>query len=141
MNLNEFVDCLDRYGSNPERWPGPLAESGRKLLADSDEAMLLLDETRRLDDMLNALPMLPAAPNLQRRIVDELAVESRQRGFPWFGLSLWRPVLAGAFSLALGVLIGISQPTESQYQADSALLEDLALLAFSAEFEELPYVE
>jgi predicted Abi (CAAX) family protease len=89
----------------------------------------------QLDQALERLPVEPAPAGLRERIMAELPEDSWQRLSNWLTASLWRPALAAAFSLALGFAIGFYQ-TEP---ADQDLVDELSMLAFSADFEELPY--
>lgn len=91
----------------------------------------------QLDQALERLPIEPAAAGLSERIMAELPEDPWQRFSNWLTASLWRPALAAAFSLALGFVIGFYQTDPT----DQDLVDDLSMLAFSADFEELPYDE
>jgi hypothetical protein len=126
MNVTEFEDCLDRFGSDLSDWPGREREAGQALLAHSTEARYLLAESALLADALST-PAIRAPAGLADRIVLQ-AVKSKPITRPvvavekptmWarlediFPLAL-RPssalVLPAVF--ALGLLVGFFSSSE-----------------------------
>ena len=51
MTNEEFRDCLDRYGTNLERWPAAWRAAGRAI-ADTSEGRRQLDAGVRSDALL-----------------------------------------------------------------------------------------
>ncbi|MDH3643000.1 MAG: hypothetical protein OES38_12940 [Gammaproteobacteria bacterium] len=148
MNIEEFADCLDRWGSDFEQWPALQKDSARNLLATSKRAGAkragarraaeMLAEARRLDDLLTNLQANAAehrAPmGLQRSILEQLPPhDPLQNALDWFSAALWRPALAAACTLLLGFALGVSAPLAT----DDAMLNDVSMLAFSTTYEEL----
>ncbi|WP_049792622.1 hypothetical protein [Polymorphum gilvum] len=79
MTLEEFRDCLDRYGDDPARWPD--AAAARALLEESDAARAALDEMRRLRAAFSASAGSPRAPaGLADRIARRAALEAPAAG-------------------------------------------------------------
>ena len=142
MNLDTFLDHLDRYGPDLHRWPDEVRAPARTLLATSEQATTAMVDARRLASLLDALPDRPAAPYLASRIAARASAETDlgSRLGRWFGNTFWGPAIAAAIPLALGFVLGFSyqQPQEAD---DVILLETVAMLPFSRSFEELPYEE
>ena len=142
MNLDTFLDHLDRHGPDIDVWPDGVRADAHALLAASAEAATAMDDARRLAVALAALPDQPAAPYLASCIAARAGAEKdpASRLGQWFGNTFWRPAVAAAIPLALGFVLGFSyqQPRETD---DAILLETVGMLPFSRSFEELPYEE
>lgn len=140
MTLDTFIENLDRYGPDLAAWPTADAAAARALLKRSAPAAQAMDQALAVDALLRALPDRPAAAHLARRISARAGVSSDlwTAFADWFGQALWRPALAAALPLILGFVLGFTSPQRSDTN-DAELLETVGLLAFSANFEELPY--
>lgn len=142
MNLDTFLNHLDRHGPEIDGWPDDVRAGAHALLAASAEAATAMDDARRLTVALAGLPDRPAAPYLASRIAARARAETDpgSRLGQWFGSTFWRPAVAAAIPLALGFVLGFSyqQPLETD---DAILLESVGMLPFSRSFEELPYAE
>src|ERR1700754_3915414 len=101
MNVTEFEDCLDRFGSDLSDWPSRDREAGQALLASSSEARHLLAEAALLADVLST-PAIRAPVGLADRIVLQ-AVKSKPITRPVAAVekrAVWTR-LADIFPLAL----------------------------------------
>jgi len=101
MDVREFEDCLDRFGSDLPDWPPREREAGEALLAHSDEARDLLAESILLADALST-PLIRAPAGLADRIVLE-TVKSPTTARPILAVEkppLWARLL-DVFPLAL----------------------------------------
>lgn len=139
MTLDTFIEHLDRYGPDLDRWPVAVRPSGRAFEASSKQAAAAVAEARRLAEILAGLPDRPAPAHLAARIAAR-AVPGEDlwtRLDAWFRRALWRPALAASVPLALGFVLGLSDPQGADTD-DAYLLETIALLPFSQRFEELP---
>jgi len=99
MDIREFEDCLDRFGSDLSDWPSAEREAGKALLEQSAAARDLLAESDLLKAALSA-PATRAPAGLADRIVLQ-AVESVVRPIPAVEKPTMRSRLAGIFALAL----------------------------------------
>lgn len=77
MTLGRFQEILDAYGADPRRWPAAERNDAEALLARSAEARRAQDEARRLDRMLDMLPM-PDAPKLDAALLAARAMAASQ---------------------------------------------------------------
>ena len=130
MTNEEFRDCLDRYGTNLERWPAARRAAGRAF-ADTSEGRRQLDAACAFDALLAETLEVPEPLGLKARIVAHVNAEGRLADMlSWLFAPLWRPIAFAAAPLALGFTLGFTYPeTES-------LEEAVAIIAFS-EIEEV----
>lgn len=68
MNIADFEDLLDRLGDDLSLWPAPQQQAADLLLRSSEQARLLLDESRLLRRALSA-PPVRAPSRLTERIM------------------------------------------------------------------------
>lgn len=68
MNVADFEDLLNRLGDDMSTWPAQQQQSAANLLRSSDEARLVLDESRRLRRALSTTP-IQARAGLTDRIM------------------------------------------------------------------------
>jgi ferric-dicitrate binding protein FerR (iron transport regulator) len=141
LSLAEFRELVAAYGAVPERWPEPLREPARALLAASAEARALAAREEELDAVLQDCAPPPLSPAFERRL-NEIPVRAR-RGMRFRPRALWAPALAWALAAVCGVWLGSAYPEEqtsedvrATSESDEALLE-LASGAF-VELEEEP---
>lgn len=67
MQIKEFQELVDRWGSRVERWPEPQRQQAVSLLEQSEEARIILAEAARIEGL--AKPEVKAPPGLADRIV------------------------------------------------------------------------
>ena len=72
MRHEEFVLLVDRYGSNWHRWPPRDRHAAQALLSRSAEAQTVWEEARRLDEILNRMPVEPASDALRASILSRI---------------------------------------------------------------------
>lgn len=101
---------VDAYGGDPARWPAQEREAAVALLSGDRELARAADAARRLDLMLDSLPVPQPSPALRVALK-----EIPERGNPllemiagWFGL--WRPAAGLAAAAVLGIVIGVANP-------------------------------
>lgn len=70
MTVDEFRECLDRYGGDLATWPPLTARAGRRLLADSLAAQAMLDEMVAIELALGGGADSPP-PDLADRIFEK----------------------------------------------------------------------
>jgi len=126
-----FEEALDRWGGNFANWPGDAAEWGRRLVETSEEARRAHAQAVRLEDALGALPPLAASEDLKRRIA---SAAGARYGKPFHG-RLWRPAIAAAIPLLVGFWLGLNQGQSDATRS----AEEVGLIAFTANLEELDY--
>lgn len=152
MSPERLRDLLDNYGSRESNWPSELRESMRAALdslernnslerwdslepGESLELRVALREARELDELLDSYA--PPLAQLEQRILEALPQPLLERLFSWLvperGSELWRPALAAALPLLLGVTLGLNGLlSESDTGVDWAAQEQY-LLALPAE--------
>ncbi len=113
MTLNEFEDCIGRYGTAIETWPQAVRPSALALLAATPDAARMLDQALRLDRLftVGACPAPPAvAAILSRAIVARPSVWRRFSAAlgPELGSLSWLHAGGLAACLVVGVIIGSS---------------------------------
>lgn len=107
MTLDRFLDLLDRHGPVIDRWPASDQDGAEALLAASAEARSAMADARAVSAALNDLRVLPPSAALLGRILD---AAPRQRR--WISEILsWRPAVAFAAALVVGVYLGAMVPT------------------------------
>jgi hypothetical protein len=114
MNVADFEDLLDRLGDDISAWPAPQRRSAADLLRSSDQARLLLEEARRLRQVLSAPPVRAPAGLTDRlmlsipRTEPKPAARPAQPLRPWYsGLAFLVSPRAPGLILAVCFLIGI----------------------------------
>lgn len=121
-SLSRFVEILDAYGSDRNRWPKEDREQLELLLATSPHAQQLLKETAKLDSMLNQFAASEISQEVRKQVVD--AIPFGKSGFaerlldwlfPEGPEFLWRPALAVTLPLLIGFVLGLVtlEPAES----------------------------
>lgn len=112
MNRDQARALLDAYGADAAKWPEQRRED-LALFLDRDEAGAdLLEEARQLDHVLAAYK-LPGV-DLADQVLNALPQSGLERLLDWLmpvPASLWwRPAMAAALPLAIGVCIGALTP-------------------------------
>ena len=147
MTPQRLQELLDAHGVELERWPQPEGAAARALCERDPVAAALVAEARALEDLLlEARLELAPSPQLQRRVAEIPLRHPRRQpaAMLWpFGGAL-RTLMAGAFTLALGLATGLSTlelaPTDEQGETESwEEFESLALgpELYASEDEEL----
>ncbi|MEE4279387.1 MAG: hypothetical protein V2I82_13045 [Halieaceae bacterium] len=108
MQIDEFTELLDRYGSRSEDWPTSQRDAMRALLSASNAAREALHAAQQLDVALDAYVM--QSPDLTERIMARLPRSRLQEVLDWLLPSMpslwWRPAFAAAMPLLLGIAVG-----------------------------------
>ncbi len=125
ISIDRFRTLLDAYGATADRWPEVEREAALALVARSAEARTMMDDARKLDDLLDSLPVADPSPELAGRILAAAPVAApqlpphrrsswfrRSFGTLWPELPTWRPAAALAASLACGLVTGAFLPAE-----------------------------
>ena len=129
MTNEEFRECLDRYGSDLERWPDGQRAVARAF-AGTAAGRRELDAARAFDALLAEASSVPEALGLRERILANVRAQGRPIDLVfWLFAPLWRPAALAVAPLALGFTVGFTYP-----ETDS-LEEAVAVIAFT-EIEE-----
>ncbi|MDR6293844.1 MULTISPECIES: hypothetical protein [Inquilinus] len=133
MTLDRFLDLLDRHGPVIDRWPGPDQDGAEALLAQSAPARSAMADARAVATALNDLRVAPPSAALLGRILDAAPRPRR-----WISEILsWRPAVAFAAALVVGVWLGAMAPTPVQASDDDwstfgfAMADDVSSLGVS----------
>lgn len=125
MALDRIRALLEAYGATPERWPEEERAAAQDLLAESNEARILLREATSLDGALDVVEAPAPSEELMRR-VEEL-VYLRPATLPQHSnakpslthrlrawRAAWRPaVLAASGALGLAIGVAAAQPSKT----------------------------
>jgi hypothetical protein len=145
MNLQRFEQLIDAYGTDPQRWPVAERSAALKLLADSEQAAELLQQTVWLDksldqfaapafdqlhDRLLKMPLPAQSKSLLERLVQWLLPLGPGEFAEW-----WRPATLACLPLVFGLFIGMrldlfADPSV-EFTADDAELMYIALADYS----------
>lgn len=110
MQIERFIAILDAYGGDDRRWPEAERESALALLAASPEACAAREDALAFDGLLDALPAEAVPAGLHEAVLTGAPRASRRMSLLdliWPGAPLWRPAMAFAASIALGIAVGI----------------------------------
>ncbi len=132
MEAEEFISCLDLYGSDLTRWPPDLRRAAEALLQQGPgEVWKQYRVASMVDGMLSAT-VPPASRQLTDRIL-AAAVQEQTAAFNLFDLfTVWQKrLLAGAVfaSLVSGVVVGWT--TTSSVTVNDDIYEDVPGLSWS----------
>jgi anti-sigma factor RsiW len=110
MDVRRLDELLDAYGADPRRWPEGERAAAEALLASSPALRAHVDETARLDALLDALPAEPApSPRLRAQVLASSPRRPR---------SVRRMLVAAALPLAAGLLLWFSGPADGPVTPD-----------------------
>ena len=114
MTLDRFLDLLDRHGPVIDRWPATDQDGAETLLAQSAVARSAMADARAVAAALNDLRVPPPSAALLGRILDAAPRPRR-----WISEILaWRPAVAFAAALIVGIWLGAVMPTPVQASDD-----------------------
>ncbi len=145
MDIQHFVQLMDAYGSQPERWPQEKRDAALAFLIQSVEAQKLQNDACKLDDLLETRTVSEPSPFLKQRIlrhifsVPELTIWQELKiwlvGTAW-PQYLWRPALTLLLPFTLGIILG-GQLTFSEKTDVQEVLwqEEMSLLALMSNGE------
>ncbi|MDP5069352.1 MAG: hypothetical protein NWQ45_00480 [Congregibacter sp.] len=109
MSPEQLRELLDTYGSREQRWPPDQRLAMRASLDAHPQLQQQLLAARELDAMLDSY--VPPAVDLEARIFAALPRSASERLLNWLLPDVprlwWRPALAAALPLVLGLAIGI----------------------------------
>ena len=123
MNVKEFEDCLDQFGSDLSRWPQQQHVEANELLGTNSDAKSLLSAQQKLDSLLMEALEVPEPYGLERKILERRA-RSRFDLRYWFQF-IWKPAFAAAISLGFGFYLGAANQ-----EFPAAIETDLANVTF-----------
>lgn len=155
MNQDQFRELLDTYGAKEANWPEESRPGARALLERNEAATRLLRECQAFDDALDRYQVDIDVRDLAGRIMAAVPGPSRpgrtgkgtrllDRILDWLmpadtsPRNLWRPAVAAALPLLLGVTIGSTVNMDGFDPIDSWQDEIYLLALASEESEPLP---
>lgn len=132
MEAEEFISCLDRYGSDLARWPPDLRHAAEALLQQGPGEAWKQYRVASLVDGLLSATVPPASRQLTDRIL-AAAAQEQTADFSLFDLfTVWQKrLLAGAVfaSLVGGVVLGWT--TTGSVTGNDDIYEDVPGLTWS----------
>jgi hypothetical protein len=111
MNIEKFRHLIDAYGAEPERWPVEHRAGLLEFARVDDAGAEILTRARQLDQLLDDYSV-STSPDLPARILHQISGRTTifDRMFDWLMPSnpalVWRPVLASALPLVVGLVFG-----------------------------------
>ena len=133
MNAERFRQVLDSYGADEARWPAECRAEMLSFIDVNADARQWLQSARAVDELLDSYD--PGAVDLTDRILTTLPRSWVERFVAWLLPATpalwWRPAMAGAMPLVLGVAIGLGQMTEIPQDSLNWELQEQALLSTS----------
>ena len=131
LSTERFRELIDSYGANQQHWPSEYRRQMQEYLDANQEANAWLNEARSLDALLDSY--MPEIPDLSQRILADAKPSLFDGLLAWLlpnsPRQWWRPALASAMPLVLGVAIGFTTPvatttahTESWEEQERAML-------------------
>jgi len=149
MNLQRFEQLIEAYGSDPQRWPVAERAAALKLLAESDKAAALLEQSAWLDETLDQFAV-PAFDQLNERLL-KMPLPARSKGWlervtQWLMPAdsarvgeWWRPAALACLPLVFGLFMGMQldlfQDPAAEMTADEAELLFIALADYPEPLE------
>lgn len=135
MNIEEFSQLLDAYGTDLETWPDPLA--AREFLQRTPEASIHFDAAVAVERVLVS-SSIKAPLSLAPRILENLPDQHALRESMWHELLSWLPtkhrwvpVASALLPLFLGFALGLNGIQET-----SDITEDDYLWVFADNLEQ-----
>ena len=132
MNLQRFRELVRSYGAAPDRWPEEERQAALDLAGTSSEAEFLMRQEAELDSFLDGFDL----PEVVALEIEVPATRRLELLFNWLlpdlnnlKRTLWRPVMVAMAPLMIGIVIGLSTPTESTYALTTD--EELILMAMT----------
>ena len=135
MNETRLRRLIEAHGADPERWPPGERQAALALLDASAAARALVAEARRLDRLLEAVPVgstAPAATAALRRRIAALPVPPEAGAptggwtiGPWSLARLWPSAAGLAAAGLIGFVVGWTQLPPAGDQAEIGDLREL----------------
>lgn len=139
MNIETFDRLLQSYGTSESHWPAEMRDAARQLLADDDQARALVERYAPLDAALDKYAVNPnmariraalvaqvGRKNIIDRITDWLLPQSGNLH------AFWRPALAAALPLILGIILGSTLSFGSTSNTTDTWNNEMSLVALSS---------
>ncbi len=122
--LTRFAEILDAYGSDIKRWPAEDQRQMEQLLASSHQARELLEETAKLDSLLDQFTVPDINGEVRNLIIGAIPISKSgiiEKLLAWIipqsPKFLWKPALAMTLPLLVGFVVGFvalgTYPVES----------------------------
>lgn len=112
LSTERFRELIDSYGARQQHWPAEHRQQMLEYLDANQSARAWLNEAMSLDALLDSYT--PEIPDLSQRILAGAAPSMFDRLLLWIlphsPQQWWRPALASAMPLALGLVIGFTSP-------------------------------
>lgn len=108
MDIETFKAMIDTYGTHPKRWPSEHAATMKQLAEHSEQAQVLLEQSRYIDNTIDNWQIKTIMP-------DNFLTKLNQGIQPslWQVLSPLSPKgLLMAMALVLGIYIGLGVDSE-----------------------------
>ncbi|MFT7128222.1 MAG: hypothetical protein ACI89U_000328 [Gammaproteobacteria bacterium] len=143
MNLERLREIIGSYGASEEKWPSDERNAVLSFLDNSAEARALVNIEASLDTLLDAFEVpsdIHAQNNLKQKILAEIAPNFVERMIDWLTpeleslrTSFWRPTLAAALPLVVGIAIGVNFADDTSTFEDFTESEAFYLLAITGD--------
>jgi hypothetical protein len=142
MNIKRFMQIIEAYGADANRWPESERQTALALLATSTEAQHVLQQASMLDNFLDTVAVTSPSPQLQQRIFNAISQTDNiwQELIDWLFGTTWqqhllRPALTFLLPLILGIFLGIQLTASEQVPLTQEAIwqTEMNLLAFDTD--------
>lgn len=141
MNLEQFTQIVETYGSKPSNWPDHTRSAGLSFVSTNTSAQGLLKQHQQLESMLNTITVpsfIDLESKIMRQQLPQQPVSTLDSLINWLlpnrlGVELWRPITAACLPLVFGIAVGnyFSFGVASTTTALESWDEELVLLSFN----------
>jgi len=138
MDMERFEMLVERHGGDLANWPNDARAEAEGLLAAAPRAQAVLAEADAVERAVAGAPSLRASPELMARVLADAPHARRGGAFAgmfaaiWPFGPTWRPALALAAALILGVVTGYTAPLPvSAFGDGSSSADDMVVMAYS----------
>ena len=143
MNLERLREIVGSYGASEENWPSDERIAVLSFLKNSAEARALVSIESSLDTLLDAFEVpsdIHAQHILKQKILTGITPNFVERMIDWLTpeletlkTSFWRPTLAAALPLVIGIAIGVNFADDPSTFEDFTESETFYLLAITGD--------
>ena len=113
MEMSQFVQLLDEYGSDIDRWPDLYREQANTLLARDVNAQQLMQAQVALEQLIDDAMYVPIPVGLANRVAKQVINRPRSIEFNWIK-TIGKVLLIGVLPLMAGFALGLTNQDSSQ---------------------------
>lgn len=129
MNLAQFEERLDHFGSDLKSWPEADRDEAARLIASNTRAKRVYEAALETDVLLDEVMAVRMPLGLKQRVLGQVPGRSTDyRGARWHSF-IWKAFVAGVLPLMVGFSLGVADQ-DMHTDIEDTLLE-VAYLEYS----------